>query len=61
MKPAELYNLEKDIGEKENLLEGNPEVAKQLLKRLITFEAELEANSRPAAFVENPTPLKKAP
>ena len=61
MKAAELYNLEKDIGEKENLLEGNPEVAKQLLKRLITFEAELEANSRPTAFVENPTPLKKAP
>ena len=60
-KPKALYDLEKDIGEKENVLAANPGQAERLLKRIHDFETDLAENSRPAGFVENPKPLAEAP
>ena len=57
-KPTQLFNLEKDIGETTNLLEAEPMVAERLLGLLQDFEKDIADNSRPAAFVENPVPLK---
>jgi arylsulfatase A len=58
-KPAQLYNLETDIGEKKNLLKAEPEVARRLKGYLVRFTRDIAENSRPAAFVENPKPLSK--
>ncbi|MBX2851756.1 MAG: sulfatase-like hydrolase/transferase [Phycisphaeraceae bacterium] len=60
-KPAALYNLDDDIGEKANVLQDHPAVVKELLALIPPFEADLKANSRPAAFVKNPKPLSKSP
>ncbi|NNE93721.1 MAG: sulfatase [Verrucomicrobiales bacterium] len=60
-KPTALFNLDKDIGEKNNVLAGNSDVAKRLLEYIVAFEKDIEANSRPAAFVENAKPLAKTP
>ena len=57
--PAELYNLETDIGEKKNVLQANPDVAKRLEEHLRAFAKDIADNSRPAAFVEHPQPLSK--
>ncbi len=56
-RPAQLYNLNDDIGEMNNVIESHPEVVKQLNKRLHAFAKDIANNSRPAAFVENPQPL----
>ncbi|MEM7397228.1 MAG: sulfatase-like hydrolase/transferase, partial [Verrucomicrobiota bacterium] len=53
-KPTELYDLERDIGEKKNVIKANPEVAKRLHRLLTSFAEEIAENSRPAAFVKNP-------
>ena len=58
-KPAQLYDLEKDIGEKTNLIDSNPEVVERLVQHLKTFAKDIADNSRPAAFVEHPKPLSK--
>jgi len=58
-KPTQLFNLEADIGEEENLLTSEPEVTKRLLGYLESFEQEISENGRPAAFVENPRPLSQ--
>jgi arylsulfatase A-like enzyme len=58
-KPAQLYNLETDIGEKKNLIKVEPEVAERLKGYLVRFAKDIAENSRPAAFVENPKPLSK--
>jgi len=47
------------IGEKNNVLKGNPEIAKRLMGYLNDFAKDIAENSRPAAFVDNPKPLKK--
>ncbi|MGJ8676696.1 MAG: sulfatase family protein [Akkermansiaceae bacterium] len=52
-----LYNLDADIGERENILALNPEAAARLCAYVKAFEIDLAQNSRPAAFVENPVPL----
>lgn len=57
-KPA-LFNLEADIGEKNNVYADHPNVVARLRKYVKIFEEELAQNSRPAAFVENPKPLTK--
>lgn len=57
-RPA-LFNLKTDIGEKKNLLSTHPEVATRLTAYATAFEKELQQNSRPAAFIENPQPLSK--
>lgn len=58
-KPAQLYDLEKDIGEKTNVIDSNPEVVERLVQHLKTFAKDIADNSRPAAFVEHPKPLSK--
>ncbi|MEM1294478.1 MAG: sulfatase [Verrucomicrobiota bacterium] len=56
-KPAQLYNLETDIGEKTNLLKSEPEIVQQLTGFLKAFEQDIASDHRPAAFVDNPKPL----
>lgn len=58
-RPAQLYNLEADIGEKNNIIKANPDVAKRLAGLMREFEKDIAENNRPAAFVENPKPLSK--
>ncbi|MFT5127918.1 MAG: arylsulfatase A [Rhodothermales bacterium] len=57
--PQALYHLGRDIGEKKNVIKANPKVASRLAKLAIEFRAEITANSRKAAFVDNPVPLRK--
>jgi arylsulfatase A len=45
---VELYDLEADIGEQNNLAEKEPEIAERLLEMMNKFDAELKANQRPA-------------
>nr|WP_315853749.1 sulfatase [Novipirellula artificiosorum] len=59
-KPTQLYDLESDIGEKENVVKSNPDVVRRLNEYLQTFAKDIADNSRPAAFVDNPKPLAKA-
>jgi arylsulfatase A-like enzyme len=58
-KATALYDLNTDIGEKNNVLKGNPEIAKRLMGYMNDFAKDIAENSRPAAFVDNPKPLKK--
>jgi len=58
-KTSELYDLKNDIGESNNVLNRHPQIAKRLMGHIDSFAADLAANSRPAAFVENPIPLNK--
>ncbi|MGJ8723213.1 MAG: sulfatase family protein [Roseibacillus sp.] len=58
-KPAQLYNLESDIREENNLLETEPQVAQRLMGYLKAFEKEITENRRPAAFVEKPDVFSK--
>jgi hypothetical protein len=53
-----LFDLETDIAENKNVLAKHPDVEKRLLMLVKAFQAELAENSRPAAFVKNPKPLK---
>ncbi|MEM8956111.1 MAG: sulfatase [Verrucomicrobiota bacterium] len=41
-----LFDLSADIGETENLAEGNPEVVERLKARMVELDAEIEANAR---------------
>lgn len=58
-KPLALYNLSDDIGETTNVRKDNPTVVKKLMSHLAAFEQNIAAHSRPAAFSENPTRLRK--
>ena len=58
-KPAQLYNLQSDIGETTNVLGENPAIVKRLSQYLADFTQDIAENSRPAAFVESPVPLAK--
>ena len=53
----ELYNLDDDLAESNNLAEKHPAITKELNALLDNHMAAVQANSRPAAFVENPRPL----
>ena len=57
--PVALYNLEKDIAESTNVLEENQPIADKLVVYIKDFREDIRMNNRPAAFVENPKPLKK--
>ncbi len=64
--PTRLYNLEKDIGESEDVSDQHPNVVKRLMKLaekaredLGDMEREGE-NQRPAGWVEDPRPLTKS-
>ena len=52
-----LYDLDADMGEQNNVLESNPEVAERLRSYAEAFKEELAQNSRPAGAVENPKSL----
>jgi arylsulfatase A-like enzyme len=56
-KPTQLYDLASDIGEKNNVIQSHPEVARQLMQHLTAFSNDIAENSRPAAFVKDPIPL----
>ena len=49
----ELYDLEADIGEKINLADKHPEIAKKLSDVMEQFDSELKANARPAGRSAN--------
>jgi len=53
----ELYDLEADLGEKNNIADKHPDIVERLKADLDAHVQEMEANIRPAAFVENPKPL----
>jgi arylsulfatase A-like enzyme len=50
-KNVELYNLEADISEKNNLARGHPDIVKRLTKTMEQFDADLKADSRPPGEV----------
>ena len=54
---AELYDLEKDLGEQHNIADQHPDIVQELSAALDAHVAEIEMNIRPAAYVENPAPL----
>lgn len=56
-RPTQLFDLENDIGEENNVLKSNPQVVEKLSGYLKAFAKDVADNSRPAAFVENPKPL----
>jgi len=58
-RPTQLYDLESDIGEKNNVIKSNPEVVRRLNGHLKAFAKDIAENSRPAAFVKNAKPLSK--
>lgn len=55
-----LYNLDEDIGEKNNVAANHPEIVQRLKVAMQGFETEMKANVRPAGTVENPEPLTMA-
>jgi len=50
-KVTELYDLEADITEKNNLADKHPEIVKRLTDMMEEFDRELKANARPAGKV----------
>jgi len=58
---GELYNLEEDIGENNNIASRHPDTVKRLRNLLEKHVNDLEKNNRPAAFVENPKPILPFP
>jgi arylsulfatase A-like enzyme len=54
---TELYDLEKDLGEKNDLAGKHPEKVRELKAVLDAHVEKIEAEVRPAGFVENPKPL----
>ena len=57
-RPTQLYDLETDMGEKNNVIQANPEIAQRLAQHLKTFAKDIADNGRPAAYVKNPKPLQ---
>ena len=58
-RPTALYDLERDIGEKTNIMKSHPQVVARLERQLQAFAEDIASNNRPAAFVKNPKPLSK--
>jgi arylsulfatase A len=56
-KKHELYNLDDDIGEQNDLAQQHPEKLAELKALLSAHAQDLKDNARPAAFVNNPKPL----
>ena len=54
---AELYDLEKDVGEQNDLSKKYPEKVVKLTEILDAHVQKIESSIRPAGFVENPKPL----
>ncbi|MBT4012156.1 MAG: arylsulfatase, partial [Planctomycetaceae bacterium] len=45
-----LFDLSKDVGEKNNQAEKNPQIVNQLRSRMEELDAEITANARAAWF-----------
>ena len=58
-KPIALYNLDSDIGEENNVLEGNEAIVNPMLAHIKSFEKDLAQNSRSAGWIDNAVPLSK--
>lgn len=56
-KKAELYNLDDDLGEKNNIADKRPAMVAELVALLDNHKKSVQSAQRPAAFVENPKPL----
>jgi len=54
---TELYDLEADLGERNNIADQYPDRVETMKAALDAHVAEIAKNVRPAAFVENPKPL----
>jgi arylsulfatase A-like enzyme len=54
---VELYDLEKDLGEQNDLSKQYPKKVKALTEALDTHVARIEASIRPAGLVDKPKPL----
>jgi len=54
---TELYDLEADLGEQNNIADRHPDRIRAMKAALDAHVDEIEKNVRPAAFVENPKPL----
>ena len=50
-KSTELYDLQADISEKNNLADKHPEIVRRLADTMEAFDSELKANARPAGKV----------
>ncbi len=58
-KPSALFDLENDIGEKNNILKRHPAMVQKLNGYMKKFAKDIAQNNRPAAFVKNAKPLSK--
>ena len=54
---TELYDLEADLGERNNIADQHPERVIAMKAALDAHVDEIKQNSRPAGYVENPKPL----
>ncbi len=52
----ELYDLEADLGEKNNVAAAHPEIVARLTARVREFDAALQRDPRPRQFVAGPPP-----
>ena len=55
----ELYDLSKDLGEKNDLAEKMPKMIEELDQLLEQHAANIEGNLRPPAYSKNPKPILK--
>jgi arylsulfatase A len=55
----ELYDLSKDLGEKENLAATHPQIVRELDLLLEEHASSIAANLRPAGFAKQPEPILK--
>lgn len=58
-KALQLYNLDADMGETKNVIEGQDSVVARLMEYIEAFNKDMSQNIRPAAYIENPQPLSK--
>ena len=56
-KPTELYNLDTDISESNNVIAEHPEIVKRLLKAALDYKKNIDEDNRPAGHVEHPKAL----
>jgi arylsulfatase A-like enzyme len=56
-----LYNLDDDIGERNDVAADHPDVVKRLTRCMDEFEAEITANARPVGVAKNPRTLLPRP
>ena len=54
---GQLYNLNNDLAEKNNIAHANPKIVKKLRGYLDDFQKDLATNSRPVGLVQNPRTL----